>query len=194
MSKRLSTQKRIKEQLVEYGRRIAAAGMVIGSGGNISVRYRDVVFIKARDVNMVKAGTEDYIAIDLGKGKFPHKTDAVSSEYRMHILCYKARPDISCVIHVHPVFSVALSSKIRSLQSCDYEFSVHLGSPVRVIPNLPSGSLALARAVSRAITQANCVLLKNHGLTCVGKGLDEAYLRCQAVERASQIHILKRRL
>ena len=192
MSKHSSTEKRIKQQLVEYGRRISAAGMVIGSGGNISVRYRDVVFIKARDVHMARAGAGDYIAIDLGKGKLPDRADAVSSEYRMHILCYHARPDISCVIHVHPVFSVALSSKIKSLESPDYEFSVNIGKAVLVIPSFPPGSLSLAKAVSKAIMHSNCVLLKNHGLTCVGKTLEEAYLRCQAIERASQIYLLKR--
>jgi len=193
MSNRLSLQKRIRQQLVEYGKKIVQAGFVIGSGGNISARYQDVILLKARNVNMAQATVNDYIAFDLKKGAFLDNPCLPSSEYRMHILCYRQRPDICAVIHVHPVFCVILSSKVKSLKSQEYEYLVNTGGSTMVIPYLQPGSLQLARAVSKVIKQDNAVILKQHGLVCVGRTLEEAYVRCQAIERASLIYILKRK-
>jgi L-fuculose-phosphate aldolase len=202
------SEKRIKQQLVKYGRRIAHAGFVIGSGGNISLRYKNLVFIKAKDVNMAEAGEDEYLAIDLKTGKPQHQCIGVgrrvrqrpflpSSEYRMHILCYQGRSDIRALIHTHPVFCVALSSKInpvRNIRSARLKSKslANTGGRIRVIPYIQPGTLKLAQAVSRVVKQDNAVILARHGLVCVGRSLEQAFLRCQTIERACLIHILRK--
>lgn len=198
----MNREKRIKQQLVKYGRRVAQAGFVIGSGGNISLRHKNLVFLKAKDVNMMEAGEDEYLAIDLKTGKSQHqyvgggrkirqRPSLPSSEYRMHIFCYQKRPDICTVIHVHPVFCVALSSKIKVLKLLDYESLANTGGRIRVIPYIQPGTLKLAQAVSKVVKQDNAVILARHGLVCVGRSLEEAFIRCQAIERACLIHILR---
>ena len=191
MPERQTEEKRIKQQLVKYGRRIARAGFVIGPGGNISIRNKNLVFLKARNVNMSEAGEDDYIAIDLETGKLRGRLCQSSSEYRMHIFCYQERPDIRAVIHTHPVFTVVLSPKIKALKSRDYEFLVNAGGQIRVIPYIQPGTHKLAQAVSKVIKQDNAVILKNHGLVCVGRSLEQAYVCSQAIERVSLIYILR---
>ena len=198
-------EKSRKHQLVKYGRRITRAGFVVGSGGNISVRDQDVVFLKAKNIDMSKAGENDYVVIDLKTRKSPHqsidcrskpkgKPLYLSSEYQMHILCYQQRPDICAVIHTHPTFCVALSPKIKVLYSEDYEFLANIGGSIQVIPYIQPGTLKLAQVVSKVIKRDDAVILKNHGLVCVGKNLEEAFLRCQVIERASLIYILRKGL
>jgi L-fuculose-phosphate aldolase len=189
----MDKEKIVKQELVKYGRKIAEAEFIIGSGGNISTRCGNVVFIKAKGINMVKANSSDYVSVDLKTGKIRPKLSQPSSEYRMHILCYLQRPDIRAVIHVHPPFCIALSSKINSLRSGDYEFLANIKKGrVRIISYIRAGTLRLAKVVSKALKQEDAVILKNHGLVCVGRSLEEAYVRCQAIERASLIYILRK--
>ena len=190
----MNREKSIKQQLVKYGRRIAQAGFVIGSGGNISVRYKNLIFLKAKDVNMADAKEDDYFAISLktGRSKSKRRLDLPTSEYRMHILCYQSRVDVCAVVHAHPVYCVTLSSKIKVLNSPDYEFTAFTdGGRIRVIPYIQSGTLKLAQQVHKVIKQDNAVILRDHGLVCVGRNLEEAYIRCQAIEKASLIYILR---
>lgn len=189
----MNQEKIIRQQLVEYGKKIAEVNFVIGSGGNISARDGNLMFIKAKDVDMAKAGKKDYVVINLKTGRVKPKASQPSSEYQMHVLCYLRRPDIRAVIHVHPPVCIALSSKIASLKSRDYEFLANIKKGrIHVIPHIQAGTQKLAQAVSNALKQDDAVILKNHGLVCVGGSLEEVFVRCQAIERASLIYILRK--
>ena len=189
----MNRQKGIRQQLVKYGRRLSQAGFIIGSGGNISVRRKRFIYLKAKNVNMSEAKQNDYIAFNIDIDTARQNASLLSSEYRMHILCYQRRHNICAIIHTHPAFCVALSSKINILKSSDYEILANIGMrSVRIIPYIKPGTSALALAVSRVIEKDNAVILKHHGLICVGRSLEEAFVLTQAIERASLIYILRK--
>jgi len=188
----------IFRDLIRVARRVGAEGLVIGASGNISVRRGKTMLIKASGAWLEQATAADFVAIPLadapagGRGKRP------SCEYRMHAACYLARPDITCVIHTHPLYATLLVTCGLTVRAISPEFSLSIGSEPGFVRYLCPGTAGLAHSVGKCAAEHNVVYMKNHGLVAVGASLDEAYMRTQLAEQLAKMHIiaalLKRRL
>lgn len=185
----MASDKKILKDLVNTGKEISRAGLIIGEGGNISARSGNVIYIKKKAVMMAKAKTADYIPVDIKTGKPLRKMDKPSTEIYLHLACYRARKDIGAVIHTHPVFATAVGIANIDIKPISYEMAVNLKSHVAKIGYIKTGTPQLGKEVGRAVRRHNAVLLKNHGLVTVGKDLQEALLRTLAVERAAMTYI-----
>ncbi len=182
------------EQLRDIGKKISELGFVIGEGGNISVREKNLIFIKRKGASMEEAATTDYIPVSFKTGRPLRKGDEPSTEIYMHLACYRARDDINAVIHTHPIFATALGMVKRKPAVFTYEAAVNIRSSVAYIGYLRPGTSRLGQAVGRAARKHNALLLKNHGLVTVGRNVREAYLRTLAVERAAIVYLVQRLL
>ena len=181
---------KLKRELAGYGRKIFAKKLVIGSGGNISARAGEKIYIKASGVSMESSRPSDYNEVDLKTGKAVCHGKRCSVEIPMHLACYRARPDIGAVVHTHPVYGTILGIMGVKLGYISYEFMHTMRSEVPTLKYKSSGSVALADAVGKAIKKYNGAMLKNHGTIVVGKDMKEAYERALALERAAKVYIL----
>ena len=181
-----------KKELIKYGRLIYAQNLVMGTGGNISVRVKDKVYIKASRVSLENSAKEDYNEIDLKTGKTICSKGPCSIEMPMHLACYKARTDIGAVVHTHPIYGTVMGLSGKKVGFVSYEFKLALQSEVPVISYKEPGSIELAEAVRKPIKKHNAVLLKNHGAVVVGKDIKEAVERSIALERACKIYVLSK--
>lgn len=179
-----------KSELIKYGKFIYAQNFVTGTGGNISVRVKDKIYIKASQVSLESSTKEDYNEVDLKTGKTICLKGPCSIEVPMHVACYKARPDIGAVVHTHPVYGTILGMLVKKLGFISYESMFTLKSEVPVVNYKQPGSIKLANAVKKMIKKHNAVLLKNHGVIVVGSSLKEAYERSVVLERACKIYVL----
>lgn len=178
----MNFDERIKMELVQIGRRIAEEGLVVGPGGNISVRVENTVYIKASGVSFEDASENDYIAVDLDTGDVLEGSKKPSSEIWMHLECYKRREDINAVIHTHPVYSIAYAFQDEPLKLFTPDMVALLGSEIPVIEYVVPGGKEFADAVGKVIVDHNGVLVKNHGLVTVGSNLREALYRTLLIE------------
>lgn len=181
---------KIKRELIKYARLIVEAGFVIGIGGNISARYKNIIYLKARDADLGKAGIGDFVGYNLKKDKWISKKPA-SHEWRLHLGCFRARTDIAAVLHVHPPLILALPTNIKIIKPDYYELKAAVQTDIPVIKDIPAGTKELADAVAKDIKTHNAVILKNHGIVTVGRNLEEAYVRAQALERMALVLILR---
>ena len=181
--------KKILRELVNTGRRVEEAGLIIGEDGNISARSGNVVYIKRRSASMGKAKITDYIPIDIKTGKTLRKKDKPSTEIYMHLACYRERKDVGAVIHTHPVFATAIGIANVGIRPLSYETAANLNSHIARIGYFPPGTPELGKPIGRAIKRHNAILIRSHGLVTVGKDLEEAFLRNLAVERAALTYI-----
>jgi len=180
----------IKKELVRIGKRIAKQGLIVGTGGNISARKGNCVYIKAKSASLESSRKTDYVCVDLTTEK--SKKGVPSTEKYMHLACYRVRPDISVVMHLHPVFSTAAAnSKIR-LGPISYELLACLGSNIVRASYKPAHSEKLAKEISLRIKKHNAILMPNHGIVVVGKDVETAFRRAITVERACQTLIFSR--
>lgn len=170
--------------IVRLGRRMAAAGLVVGTGGNVSVRTGpDEILVTPTGSALDELSGDDLVALGLD-GTVRAGATAPSSESHMHLAAHRARPDAPVALHVHPPHAnllVALGRTIR-LITLDHAYYVRR---LAVVPYLPSGSEELAQAVADRLQEVDVVLLAHHGCLVVAPDADAAYERAANLEAAA---------
>ena len=173
-------------QLIGVGRKAVGAGLVIGSGGNLSARLpgADEFLVTASGAWLDELTPEDFsvVAVEDGARRGGHPVP--SSETPLHVHSYRARPDVNALIHLHPQLSVlldALGHRIR-LITIDHAYYVRR---VATVPYLPSGTVELAEAGAAALASADVVVLGHHGCSIVAESVDMAHKRAANLEEAA---------
>lgn len=170
--------------VLRLGRRLAAAGLVVGTGGNISIRTAaDEVLVTPTGCALDELTSADLVTVDLD-GTVRDGRTAPTSELYMHLAAHRARPDAPVAVHVHPPHAtllVALGRAIR-LITLDHAYYVRR---MATVPYLPSGSTELAEAVADRLQEVDVVLLAHHGCLVVAPGADAAYERVANLEAAA---------
>jgi L-fuculose-phosphate aldolase len=176
----------IRRDLVRFGRRIADKDLVVGAGGNISARIRDVMLIKASGVAFEEAKPADYIPVSITTGRLLEKGRRPSSELPMHLACYRAREDVRAVVHTHSPYATGVASAGVTLRPIFPDFVAVIDSEVPTLPFVTPCGEELAEAVCSVIGRANAALLSNHGVVAVGENLKEAFYRAFIIEEAAR--------
>ncbi|XYI34398.1 Ribulose-5-phosphate 4-epimerase-like epimerase or aldolase [Cupriavidus oxalaticus] len=113
------------------------------------------------------------------------------SEVFIHSEIYKARPDITSVIHTHPIHAVALSATGKSLKmisqpACTFADGVpYYTDTVNLIRTQDMG-----RGVAHALGNSKAVLMRNHGVAVAGRTIEEAAILALALDEACHIQLL----
>ncbi len=173
----------IKEQLVEYGKKIYAAHLVVGAGGNISARDGEIIWMKPSGFAMEDVTPGDLCGMKIDSGRQvegPHKP---TSEFNMHLAVYHNRPDVNAVFHVHsPWLCGVVSAGIEFDKMPMFgEFINDLGRRATV-PYVTPTTEVLAALVGDASKEADTIFMCNHGVCCVGVNMKQAYWRCLIAE------------
>ncbi len=180
--------------VLETASKLVERGLVLGKAGNVSQRVTpsgelDLLIITPTSRYYDSLTPADVPVVDLN-GHVVDGELAPSSELRLHIGVYKARPDVSAIVHSHSVHASALAVAGLGIPAILEEEVALLGGEVRVAEYGPSGSEELARSVVRALGDCNAVILANHGAVGVGRTLREALDSCELVEKAARVYLL----
>ena len=161
------------------------------SRGHITVRDKEGrVYIKPWGVGFEEVKARDFQGLDIdgnlleGKGK-------VHSEVVLHLEIYRRRPDVLSIAHVHPFYSILLSSVFKGKINIVSQHGVHFSGR---IPFYPSAGLIQSKEHAEKLAQTlgnkPVVLMRNHGLTAVGKSIEEAVILSMHFENAAHDHLL----
>lgn len=177
----------VKEDLTEYGRKIYAAHLVVGAGGNISARDADTIWMKPSGMALDEMGSDDLCGMDLATGRQtsgPHKP---TSEVNMHLEIYRVRPEVTAVFHTHsPWLCGVVSAGIDVAEKPMFaEFVNDLGRRTTV-PYVTPTTQTLAELVAEAAKGAETIFMANHGVCALGVNMKQAYYRCLVVEDAAR--------
>src|SRR5262249_19584782 len=162
-----ATHRSLKEQLILAGKVLVAEGQDDFTRGHISFRLPDdpsLFFMKAHSIGLDEITMQNILTIDL-EGNVVAGTARRHSEVYIHSEIFKARPDVNCIIHTHPSYSIALSATGRGLKCYSQPgalFYEALGSYTDTINLIRSQ--AMGAGVARALGDCRAVLLKNHGV------------------------------
>ena len=182
------------ENLCEAAESFYGRGYAFGSTGNISVRDGARVWITptGKSLKGLRPGHLACVSLD-GESLNENKP---SKEFPFHLAVYTRREDVRAVVHLHTLYSVALSC----LEGFDAEnplppltpYYFMRVAPLAVLPYFRPGSSGLAEAVGHAAPRHNCMLLRNHGVVCSGSTLSEAVDRTEELEQTARLHFLLR--
>ena len=176
----------VKEDLIRYGKKIYAAHLVVGAGGNISARDGHIIWMKPSGFAMDDMGPDDLCGMELATGKQidgPHKP---TSEVNMHLGVYRVRPEVNAVFHTHsPWLCGVVSSGVEMDKTVMFaEFVNDLGRRTTVSYVTPT-TRDLAEAVAEAAKEHETIFMANHGVCCLGVNLKQAFYRCLIAEDAA---------
>ena len=188
------TEDALLEQLCATAESFYDRGYAFGSTGNISVRAGGRVWITPTGKSL-KGLRPEHLAC-VGPAGESLNGNRPSKEFPFHLAVYTRREDVGAVVHLHTLYSVALSC----LEGFDPEnplppltpYYFMRVAPLVVLPYFRPGSEGLAEAVGRAAPRHNCMLLSNHGVVCAGATLSEAVDRTEELEQTARLHFLLR--
>jgi ribulose-5-phosphate 4-epimerase/fuculose-1-phosphate aldolase len=188
-----ATDRAIKEQLILAGKVLVAQGQDDFTRGHISLRLPgnpNLFFMKAHSTGLDEITTQNILTIDL-EGNVVAGTARRHSEVYIHSEIFKARPDVNCVIHTHPTYSIALSATGRALKCYSQPgalFYKALGTYTDTINLIRSP--AMGAEVARALGDGRAVLLKNHGVVVTGATIAEAVIGTIMLENGAMVQLL----
>jgi len=182
----------LREQVCEYAKKMAQAGWVTGSSGNVSVRVPDEdghYVITPTSVKYDQLLPENIVVCDEEGDEVIELENAPSFELPLHVAVYKARPEVQAVFHTHAPYSSVLSVVRIPLPPLVEEMAPYLGGEIEVAEYGQSGSDDLAEAAVRALGKKAAALIANHGNLVVGKSLEKAFAAAALVERGAMIYV-----
>lgn len=173
-------------EIIEIGNRVVQRGLAVGSGGNLSFRTpgTDIFVITGTGTQLDQLTPDSFAQVNL-QGEHVGGMKP-SSEFRVHLESYKARPDVNVCIHLHPqasVLTAALDIPIRFL-TIDHVYYVR---KVSRIPWIRSGTQEIADATATAVRETNIVILENHGCVVLATSAQLAFARVLNLEEASEL-------
>jgi L-fuculose-phosphate aldolase len=180
---------REREEIVRACRNLSAAGLVVGTAGNVSVRAGDLVAVTPSGV--------DYAALTV-PGIGVHRLDgtpveaplAPTSELPLHLAVYDAYPGAgaAAIVHTHSVAATAVSTLADELPAIHYYVAM-FGGTVRVAPYATYGTGELARNAVRALHGRTACLLGSHGAVTIGQDLKTACDRSVYLEWVCDVYL-----
>lgn len=186
----LSAYDRVIAELVELGRGLVAAGLVLGSGGNLSARSAggDVAVVTARGSWLDRLTPADFSLVRLADGAVLDGAPSPSTELALHVECFRARPDAAVVVHVHPQTSVLLAALGHPIRLITSDHVAYVGE-VRVAPYRHPGTTELATEAAALLAdgRCDCVVLSHHGCSVVADSVEMAHRRVLNLEEAAKL-------
>ncbi len=175
------------DQLITVGRKAVAAGLVIGSGGNLSARLpgADECVVTCSGSWLDELTRADFSVVGLdGAVRAGHPRP--SSEAQLHLATYLVRPDVNAVIHLHPQTSVLLDAMGHPIRLLTIDHAYYVRE-VASTPFIQSGTPELAQAGAEAVAGGcNCVILGHHGCSVLGDTVEMAHKRAANLEEAAR--------
>ncbi len=178
-----------REEVAYFMRRLYDQNLTTTSGGNVSLRVGDKVFITPSQLDKGRIKPEEIGEITLeGKNLTPHLK--ISMESKMHLAIYNQRSDVKAIVHAHPVYatSFAIAGKEIKTNLAGEAWAI-IGKTV-FAPYALMGSQNLADNVGKAALTGNCILMENHGILTVGENLLQAFDRLEVLEAAAKMNLI----
>ena len=179
-----------KKELVEYGKKMSAEGLSSGTSGNLSIYLKEegVVLITPSGIGYFDTEPEDIVVMDL-EGNIVEGSRKPSSEWHLHTLFYKNKPEAGAVVHTHSKYCTTLSTLRMPIKAVHYVIADAGTDEVPCAPYRRYGTEELAKVAVETAGESNAVLLANHGIVVCGKKLKSAYGLAKGMEYVAEIQV-----
>lgn len=170
----------LRQAVIDTCLAMNASGLNQGTSGNVSVRWGEGFLITPSGLPYDAMVPAQIVAMDLDCG---YRGDyAPSSEWRMHLDIFRARPEAGAVVHAHSPYATALSSLRTEIPAFHYMIAVAGGATLRCADYATFGTQALSDAMLAALAGRSACLLANHGQIAFGPDLTKALWLAGEVE------------
>jgi L-fuculose-phosphate aldolase len=172
--------KALRKKVIETCLRMNAEGINQGTSGNVSARTEEGFLITASGIPYDRMEPEHVVEMDFDGGYVGEFLP--STEWRMHMDIFRARPEAGAIVHTHSIYATALACLRKEVPAFHYMIGVAGGSSLRVSDYAEFGTQELSDTMLKAMEGRTACLLANHGQICFGANLDKALWLAGEVE------------
>lgn len=179
-----------RKEVAMFMRRLYRQGLTTTSGGNISLRISDELFVitpSSTDKGRMKWREVGIMTIQ-GKNLTPELKPSI--EHEMHLSIYRKKQEVSAIVHAHPLFASAYTAmRCKINTNLTAEAKAICGDPGFVEYAL-MGTSKLASLVAESIVTNDILLLENHGILTTGSSLLQAFDKLEVLENAARMTMI----
>lgn len=167
--------------------------LVVATGGNISMRIEDSIYITPSGYPLGYLEWENIVEMNI-EGSW-RGTVLPSKEYHFHLGIYKAFPDVHAVVHIHSFYSNCVAALLKDpYQQVMPAYTANYIKSVGKLPVVPfrkPGTTQLSDTICEALneTKSHALILQNHGIVSTGKDILEAFYRAEIIEENAHFHM-----
>jgi len=195
----MADSSKLRERVAQSCRILGKLNLTKEPSGHVSARLpgEEKILIKARgpeESGLRFVGARDIITVDFS-GKKVAGDDGLESpqEVFIHTWLYKTRPDVQCVVHVHPVTAVLFTICNKPLLPL---YGAYDPSGLRLLVeglatyprSITVSNEKLGEEFARAMGDKSACLMRGHGITSAGPSVEEATLTAIKLNDAAVIN------
>ena len=180
----------IRKEVLARTVELYKAGLFTVTSGNLSMLDEEsgLIVITPSSYPYMLMKEEDLVVITKDGEKIEGDLRP-SSEWKLHAAIYKARPEISGVVHTHSPYAISLAVKREPLPLILAEMQYAFGGSVPVAPFARPGSPEVGSGAVEALGEKKtAALMANHGVVTIGETLSKAVDRAYYVEDAAKVY------
>ena len=174
----------LRREVIGTCRKMNAEGINQGTSGNVSARTDEGFLITASGIVYEKMKPAHVVEMDL-EGNY-RGAYLPSTEWRMHMDIFRARPEAKAIVHVHSPYATALACLRKDVPAFHYMIGVTGGTSLRVSDYAEFGTQELSDTMLKAMESRTACLLANHGQICFGPTLPKALWLAREIETLCQ--------
>jgi ribulose-5-phosphate 4-epimerase/fuculose-1-phosphate aldolase len=197
MKTKLSASKALIDDVVAASR-ILAQHEVLDAYGHVSARSdkHPERFIMSRSLAPALVTAADLMELDADSEPLPGDKRKGFLERYIHGEIYRARPEVMAVVHSHSPSVIPFGVTRTKLRPV-YHMGSFLwsGAPVfdirkvREENDLLIRDRPLGKALATTLSSHTCVLMRGHGMTVIGDGVQEAVFRSIYTEMNARLQL-----
>jgi L-ribulose-5-phosphate 4-epimerase len=182
----------VRREVMEVAQKMSRSGLVASVWGNVSGRVpgTDLVAITPSGVEYEELQVESIPVIDLNTERRVEGELKPSSELKMHLAIYRARPDVLGVVHTHSTYASAFSVAHKDIPAVVEDLAQVVGGAVTCAKYALPGTDELGQNAVKALGKKGAALLANHGMVGVGDSVKEALRTCMIVEKGAHLYAI----
>ncbi len=183
----------LREEIARIGKLMWEKNFIAAGDGNLSVRLgSDRLLCTPSGLSKGFLNAEQLIIVDMQGRKVGANLGAArdlvpSSEIRLHLECYRQRPEVNAVVHAHPPSAIACTLVGISLAKCILPEVVYDLGTIPTLPYATPTSVEGPERIRELIVRYDALMLERHGSVTVGKSLWDAYMRLERLEHSALI-------
>jgi len=192
--------RKIAEQYLKYARMLSARGYVASSTGNLVMRVphpkypQGVCYVKCMGVSLEEMSIDDLIITDMPSGCILYGDRGTTVGHQMNREILRLRADVNAVIHLHHDETIAFfAAGFEKLNITGLTFPFLMQSYPHYLPAHLNVEEDVA-PIRTFIQGTNCVIMKRHGFTVLGRSLSECYGRTNVLVGEVKRNILAEQL
>jgi L-fuculose-phosphate aldolase len=176
----------LRAQVAAVCGQLAAAGLVVGTAGNVSARAGELIAVTPSGLDYAELSAE-LVGVHRLDGEPVEAPLRPSSELPLHLAVYAAT-GAEAIVHTHSPAATATSALVDEVPAIHYQVAA-FGGPVAVAPYATYGTGQLAGNVVAALAGRSACLMANHGAVTTGPDLRTALTRARALEWVCDVYL-----